>query len=368
MSSKRIVPTHPSRRRLLLGGAAAAAAGLGLGGRSAHAQAPAVVRGQTMTISLWGGPFAKAVREALLPSFEKDHGIKVAIEEGISSDSVAKVQMERERPKRTVIGIDDIYIPHLRGEKLIAPVTAAEVPNLAEVHPPFIIEDGYGIGAAVNFATMFYNTDRIKTPPDSYAAFWDAAYKGRVSLASAHSTFGIMTLMAATALKTGKPITEAQYDIDPGFAMIKALKPDLYSIVDSSITVAPLLAKGEIWLTFINSRFMTPYSLKNGPVARAKPKEGAFMLLNTMGLVANSPLQAQGKDFINRMLSDKVQLAMCTAGYTGPVNRTVNVPDELKPYVPYGEDVISKLVRIDLQNFSKNWSRWQNRWNKEIAS
>lgn len=353
-------------RRALLVGAGAAATGVGLGA-NAFAQ-PALVRGQTMIASLWGGPFAKAVREALVPDFEKDHGVKVAIEEGISSDSLAKVRMERERPKRTIIGIDDIYVPLLKTEDLTVPVSEADVPNLKDVNPIFLIEGGYGVGAAVNFATIFYNTNRVKTPVDSYAALWDPAHKGRVALSSAHSTFGIMVLMAATAISTGKSITEAQYNLDPGFEVIKKLRPDLYSIVDSSIALSPLVANGEISMTFINSRFMTPYILRGAPIARANPKEGSFMLLNAAALVKGAPLQEQGKDFINRLLSEKVQLAMCTAGYTGPVSRKVTVPEELKPHVPFGDDVINKMVRIDLQNFAKNWTAWQTRWKQTIPT
>ncbi len=357
---------HGVTRRDLLVGAGVMGAYLAVGGPALAA--PAVVKGQTMTVSLWGGPFAKVIREALVPGFEKDHGVKVAIEEGLSADSLAKVRMERDRPRRTVVGIDDIYIPLLRSENLVEPLTEQDVPNLKDVNPKFLIEDGYGVGAAVNYATLYYNTARVTEPIDSYAAIWDPRYKGRVALSSAHSSFGIMVLMAASAIATGQPIEKAQYNLDAGFEVIKKLRPDLYSIVDSSIALAPLLAKGEVFMTFINSRFMTPYMLRGASIARADVREGAFMLLNAAALVKGAPLQDQGKDFLDRMLSREIQSAMSTEGYTGPVNRTVEVSEALKPHVPYGDDIIDRLVRIDLQNFSSNWSAWQNRWNKEIAS
>lgn len=357
-----------SRRSVLLG---AAAGGLALGAplrQGAFAQgAPAIGSQQTFTVSMWAGPFAKAVRENLVPDFEKDHGVKVAIEEGQSNDTMAKVRTEGDRPKRTVICLDEFFIPQLRAAKLILPLTQSDVPNLKDVFPQFVFEDGHGIGAASNLITLFYHTGRIATPPDSWAAMWNPAYRGRVTIPSAVSTIGTMVLMAAAAVATGKPISEAQIDLDPGFKKVKELKPNLYSIVDNSLQVAPLLAKGEIWLTPITGRFMIPYILQKAPLARAPLKEGGFMLLNSMALVANSPMQNLGKDFINRMLSEKVQSAMVTLGNSGPANSKVVVPPEIRPYVPWEAAEVAKLNRVDLPNFTRQWSAWQARWNAEIA-
>ena len=96
--SKRISPKctgNISRRKLILG-AGTTLLGTSLGGRLVSGQpGPAMNRGQTMLISMWGGPFSKAIRETLAPEFEKDHGVKIAIEEGQSSDTLAKLRTER---------------------------------------------------------------------------------------------------------------------------------------------------------------------------------------------------------------------------------------------------------------------------------
>lgn len=149
---------------------------------------------------------------------------------------------------------------------------------------------------------------------------------------------------------------------------LKELKANAHSIVDSLSTAAPLLGQGELWLAPMSSRHVAALIVKGAPLARAEPKEGPFLLLNTVTLVKNAPLQVQGKDFINRLLSDKVQLPMATANFTGPTVRTVQVPADLRKLVPFGPEEAAKMISLDWEHVIKNRAKWIDRWNKEIAS
>lgn len=330
--------------------------------------APAVVKGQTMTLALWAGPFIQGMRESLIPEFEKDHGLKIVIEEGISADAIAKVRTARANPQHTVIGVDDQFIAELKAEGLLVQLTPQELPNMKDVLPEYIIEDGYGVGIAVSWHTLHYNTEKIKTPITSWSALWDPAFKGRVVIQSFKAGTGLMQGVVIATIATGKPWQQAQYEYEAGFPIYKEkIKPNLHSIIDSTIQGLPLLASGETWILPTPSRLGAPYTVRGAPIARAELKEGAPMLLNTVALVKNAPLQAQGKDFINRWISAKVQLEMAKVAMTGPVNRGVQVPADLRKFVPAGPEDAAKMIRPDWKHFTQNRAKWIDWWNKEMA-
>jgi putative spermidine/putrescine transport system substrate-binding protein len=331
--------------------------------------APAVVKGQTLTLALWAGPFVQGLREHLIPEFEKDHGVRVVIEEGISADAIAKVRAARGNPQHTVIGVDDQFIPELKAEGLIVQLTPQEVPNLKEVYPEYIVEDGHGIGVAVSWNSLHYNSDRVKKPITSWAALWDPDFKGRVVIQSFKAGTGIQVAAVIAGLATGKSAKEAQYEIEASFPIFKEkIKPNIHSIVDSTIQALPLVASGEAWLVPTPSRLGAPYTVRGAPVKRAELQEGAPMLLNTVALVKNAPLQDVGRDFINRFVSAKVQLGMAKVALTGPVNKTVQVPTELRGLVPAGLEDASKMIRLDWNHLNKVRPKLVDWWNKEMAS
>jgi len=359
--------TRLTRREWLARGAQA---GLGLAAGSVTTRVTAAAaqsKGQTMAIAIWGGPFSAALREVVLPEFEKDHGIKVVMEEGISADAIAKIRTARASPQHTIIGVDDQFISELKSEGMIVQLTPRDVPNMKELFPEYAIEDGYGLGVAVSWHALHYNTVRVKTPITSWRAMWDPAVKGRVIIQSFKGGTGIMGLAMVAGLATGKPAQQAQYEAEAAFPLYKQLKPHLHSIVDSTVQALPLLAQGEAWLLPTPSRLGASYKVKGAPIARAETKEGEPMLLNTVALVKNAPLQTEGRDFINRFLSAKVQLAMAKKALTGPTNQKVEVPADLRKLVPVGREDAAKMVKLDWKHVTKHRARWVDWWNKEMA-
>lgn len=361
--------TTVSRREWLAQATRAGLAGAAITSAGLLAKAPAVSAqaAKTMAIAIWGGPFSAALREALLPEFEKDHGVKVVMEEGISADAIAKVRTARAHPQHTVIGVDDQFISELKAEGLLVQLTPKDVPNMRDLFPEYVIEDGHGVGVAVSWSGLHYNSARVKTPITSWRAMWDPAFKGRVVIQSFKAGTGILTLAMTASLATGKPAQQAQYEAEAAFPLYKQLRPHLHSIVDSTVTALPLLAQGEAWLLPTPSRIAAAYTVKGAPIARAEVKEGQPMLLNTVALVKNAPLQEQGRDFINRFLSAKVQLEMAKKALTGPTNQKVEVPADLRKLVPVGREDATKMVRLDWKHVTKHRAQWVDWWNKEMA-
>ena len=74
---------------------------------------------------------------------------------------------------------------------------------------------------------------------------YDPKYKGRVIIPSLQNTEGLPNLFMAGLLATGKPMAEAQKDIDAGFKKLVALKPNLLTIYTQMPQAFNLLEQGE---------------------------------------------------------------------------------------------------------------------------
>ena len=123
------------------------------------------------------------------------------------------------------------------------------------------------------------STKAMKTPPASWADLWDPKYKGRrSSCRRCRTPKGCSTLFMAAHLETGKPIKEAQYEIDAGFKKLTTLKPNLLTVYTQMPQAINLLEQGEAWM--IGGAF-SAYTLDRkadgAPVDLAVPKEGGFV-------------------------------------------------------------------------------------------
>ena len=56
---------------------------------------------QDLTISLWGGSYAEEFRRLIVEPFEKEYGVKVALDTGLSGERLAKLMATRGRHDRT---------------------------------------------------------------------------------------------------------------------------------------------------------------------------------------------------------------------------------------------------------------------------
>ena len=199
-----------TRRSVLTAGAAALAA-------PAFFTRNGWAQGKSIQIGIWGGEQGDFIRKTVLPAFEKDFGCKVSAQQGSTLGQIALLRASKDAPKFTVMFVDDLGVEIAKREGLIDPLPKDKMPNLANVYPRFIYNDGYGVALAVSSAGLFYNPKATK-PLESYAELWDPRFVGKVSLVGTQTTPSVFTVIAAAAVATGKPYKEAQYLADQGMA------------------------------------------------------------------------------------------------------------------------------------------------------
>lgn len=347
-----------SRRRFLaLAGAGAAAATLG---------SPGV---RAATKELYIGIYddiSDVLKRVWIEPFEKEHNVKIHTSAGSSLDKLAKMRAEASRPRHSVMMMDDAVINQARLLGLTEPLDKSVMPSLSEVYPQYLLEDGNGVAIAVHYVSIAYNTS-IKAP-SSWRDMWGDNLQRKVLIPSINLTNGIMMLIMASALKSGKPAKEAQYDVGPGFEQIKALKPNVLDMFSNTASAVRLLVQGEAKIAApFYGKNINRFALEGAPVGMSLPKEGPFAGVNAAVLVKNAPEPELSARFLNFGLSADVQSKLATAAVSGPVNSKAKIPDNLRPLVPFQPQDIEKMNFLDWGFINKHRPAWTERWNKEIA-
>ncbi len=222
MTSRTVLNRSLSRRKVLqTAGIAAAIVG-----------APGILRAQTKEIVVGcAASHTGWMKDIVAPAFEKKHKAKILVEGTKSLVNLEKMQSNKAKPYLSVVQMDDPVMILAVEQGLLEPITAATVPNLANLRKGAVHMDGMWANYVQPWAGIAYNKDKMPKGVASWATMWEPALKGKVIMPSLQNTEGMCRRSSmAAALATGKPLEAAQYEIDAAFKKLAALKPNLLSV------------------------------------------------------------------------------------------------------------------------------------------
>lgn len=338
-----------TRRSLLKSGAAAATL----------LATPGLLRAQTRELVVGGAAsHTKWMEEIVAPAFEKKHGARIIFEGTKSLVNLEKMQSNKAKPYLSVVQMDDPVMIMAVHEGLLTPITAAAAPNLAKLRQGTVHMDGMWANYVQPWAGIAYNTSIGGV--DSWAKLWDPGFKGKVVIPSLQNTEGMWTLFMAAHLATGKPLSEAQYEIDAAFSKLEALKPNLlnvYSVLTQSFN---LLEQNEIaMLAGQFSSYTMPRKADGAAIDLAAPKEGIFAMPSGICLVKDGPNPDLAAAYVNEMLGAEMQAILAKTTYALPANTEVTGID----IAPAGIEVFGP----DWAFVSKNRASWIERFDRLMA-
>lgn len=352
--SSSITKFRPTRRSFLKGASGLSLAAAGTIGM------PSILRAQQkeMIVGCAGGHVGW-MSEVIVPLFEAKYGAKVILEGTRSSVNLEKMTQNRDKPYLSVVMMDDPVLIQAAAEGVITPLSPSSVPNLANLKDGTVHMDGMWANYQQPWCGVGFNTGFVDGVT-SWADIWSSGFDRQVVIPSLQNTEGVWTLFFAAALATGKPLAEAQYEIDAGFAKLAELKPNLLNIYTQMPPAFNLLEQGEASLFAGGfSEFVIPRRNEGAPVELAAPKEGVGAMPSGIALVKDGPQQELALAFINEMLGPDFQAAMVKRTFAIPTN-TATVADAV---VPEGVPVFSP----DWQNVVDNRQAWIERFDREIA-
>ena len=299
--------------------------------------------GKSINVGTYTGPQGEYIRRQVIPQFQTDHGCRVYQTEGVTLSQIAILRTQKANPTYSVMFMDDVGVPVAKDEALIDAFPRDKMPNLARLLPRYLLLDGYAAAFAVSAISPYYNTEAVSGIA-SWNDIWDPKYNGRFMAITPKQTQSVQLLIAATALATGKPFKEAQYNLEQGWQKLAALKPNVQTVYDNNVTAVLQVAQGQADIAGPDfSKTVLPYAAKQAPVAMSYPKEGVFAGVNTVTLVKNGPNPELGAAFADRMLDPAVQKGLAEATLAAPTISGVTLTPDVAKVVAYPESRIDEM-------------------------
>ena len=328
-------------------------------------------RGATRSIQvgIYTAQQGEYVRKQIIPQFEADHDCRVFTTEGVTLSQIAALRATRDNPKYSAMFMDDIGIELAKREGLIDALPVAQLPNLSKVYKRFLFNDGYGVAFAISTGGLVFDPQTIK-PLTSYADLWEPRFRGRFLMTTPKFTQSLYLLIATASLVTGKPLKDAQYEIDSAWGRMAELKPNVASMYENPAQIM-MVAQDQVDLAGIEySKNLYPYKVQGAPLDMCFPGKMTFAGINCLSFVKGAPEPELGAAFINRMLEPAVQQGLATATLTAPSVAGAQFPPDIAQYIAYPE---SKMDDMGL--FAADWAyinprrpAWLEKYNQVFGS
>lgn len=332
-------------------------------GRASNAGVPAAGSAGELVVINYGGTFEKFWTQDVIEPFEKELNVKVTQVTSLTMDTVAKMRAQKDNPQIDVVIMADIGTVTAANEGLLDPLDESKIPNMKELVPNARIPGDPYVQFLYTATVLAYNTDKIKTPPSSWEDLWNPAYAGRVALADTNACCGIPFIVSIARMHGG-----GLDNMDPGFQRIATLKSNVLAFYTSHDQMANLLNQGEAWIgPWVADRAATQHA-QGAPIDLVYPKEGAVLFGNGIGIVKGSRNKELAEKYINHVLAPTPQKTFNEHAFLAPTNKNVQLAPEVARYVPYGDEVLSKLYTLDWNLVSRNTSAWTERWQREITN
>jgi putative spermidine/putrescine transport system substrate-binding protein len=228
----------------------------------------------------------------------------------------------------------------------------ATIPNLNQIPARFKDQDSMGSAYVLYLLGLLYDEEAFKKnklpKPASYYDLWNPAYKGKVTIPSSSSTFAYALLFQLNRLEGG----DSAKSVDPGFAKLKTLVPNIGIFHGGASTLIPLFSQKQAMVAW-NASFPAQQLAASGvPVGWVAPKEGAMIVAAYTAIAKNAPNMEAARQFVNLVLSPEYQKMQAEIAFGGPVNPNTKLDAQFAKSFPITKDVIDKahLMPWDIYN------------------
>jgi putative spermidine/putrescine transport system substrate-binding protein len=315
----------------------------------------AVAQQKELVVMTYGGVWGDSFKTNVADPFTKKTGIKINIVTQLTNrDGLTKLIAQKDNPQIDVWTADDAT-QILGGERgLLAPLSEKNVPNLK-----FSRQKGNQFTAVwyTFIPGIFYRKDKAPFELKKWEDLWDARLKGKVAAPEAVYTSG--RFMVIVSLLNGG----SEKNMDPGFAKMAALKPNIGMFYRTDSESIKFLESGEADVCAMGLLPNVYNVLGKDPQYRfVVPAKPQLMILNNIALVKGRDTKL-GSELVNYMLSTEAQEAHCSTIGLIPVNGNAKIPEKLKDIVPQKWD---NLYTMDVNIVNDQIGKWTERFNKEI--
>ncbi|MGL4676582.1 MAG: extracellular solute-binding protein [Brevinema sp.] len=269
-------------------------------------------------------PHTETLLESVADRFEQETGIKVEFLNMGTDTVVERIKSERNKPLADIIyGGSASYYADLKKEGLLVQAT----PSWAEyLDPSFIDPENYWFGVMQTPAILYYNTNNIKESPVTWIDLTNTQFKNKLIWLGAGGTVStFIAVMGINNSKNGGDAKEWFTRLDENITEYHQNTTISYQAMNSpaggiSMFVLPYIADGI-------------YNY-NYPWAIVSTKDGVINIIDSVGIIANSPNTEDAKIFLEWVGSPENQKILAKDFNRMPTHSQaiVNSPQWMKDF------------------------------------
>lgn len=338
-------------------------AGCGSASTAAPSDAPAAVADLEQTdsviIGVYSGDWEKSIEQAALNAFADETGIDVQVVAGADAEWLTKLTAANGKniPYDLLILQPD-SIQKAIDANLLQDLDVEHVPNLADlfdsVKTRFTVNDKlYAAGFSMGQLGIAYRTDKVATPPTSWADLWGDDYA---------KSLGISPLTYSAGLQFFWSQTKNGADIDGAFAKFEQLKPNISSYPDGAGTIQTLLQRGDVAaVPFWDGRAFA-WQAQGQPIGFAYPTDGPVAAIASWVIPQGAPNPANAYRLLDYLCQAEPQSKYADLSFYGMCNKNATYSDDFLSKAQVGEEFYSKLDWVDYSVATPNLADWSTRW------
>jgi spermidine/putrescine transport system substrate-binding protein len=298
-------------------------------------------QGQTLRVTAWSGPYAQAIRDVFVPSFEEATGAEiVVIDEWETIISRILAAPEDAPPYDLTITEGFTMFDGLESD-LFLPIRYENVPNAVDLFPFFTSDvanaevggipgQDWGVPFAYGYQVIGYDKEELGFTPTSWNDIWSDKVTGNIGADSGFFNYAL----GAAAFDIGlDPNSGDADDITAIIDHMAELSDRMVWFTTGAISRANLL-NDEVDIQIMYIEDISPISQDDPKFGWVFPEEGAMGWIDRWSVVRGTQVQDLGEAFANHMLDPILQSAfaaretywMANSKYTAPPGREDQFP------------------------------------------
>jgi putative spermidine/putrescine transport system substrate-binding protein len=340
-------------------------------------------QGGTLNLIAWQGYTEKQ----WVTPFAKASGCKVHAKYAGSSDEMVALMRTGGGGQYDMVsasGDASLRLIYAHDVQTVDPSKVADFKNFNKAFqsPPnnTIAGKHYGISLQWGPNTLMYNTQKVKPAPTSWAAIYDAKYKGKVTVPDnpiqiADAALYLMKTQPSLGIKDPYELNKAQFDAT--ISLLKKQKPLIKKYWATATDEIDLFKSGDAIIGASWPYQTNTLKAAKAPVTDLVPKEGATGWLDTWMVSAKTKNLDCAYKWLAWISTPKVQAQQAIFFGETPVNgKACAIMDKLSkgscaqyhanaPLKYFKQVYFWKTPTADCGNGQKNcmdYTKWQQAW------
>jgi putative spermidine/putrescine transport system substrate-binding protein len=275
-----------------------------------------------LVVSIWGGSWRDLVAETVAKKFTQETGVAVEFITGGTIDRLNKAKLAKGNPESdltfTTSHVGWLYA----NDGLYETLDMSKIPNAKSLVEQAKISP-YHLGTWAYVYTIGYRPDMVPAGMTftSWNDLWNPALKGKISAPD----FDASHLVVVSAKLQGGDAASWEKGNDK----LKALKPNFKAYYANDAASQQLLQNGEAPVQVMLSMNAYHIASQGVPVKVAMPKEGAVLVIDTVGIMKGTKNADLAYKFVNLMLDPAVQTEVATIKKGSPVVSNAKLSDDV---------------------------------------